>query len=167
LTEQGLKDGDIIVGGQTDKAERYIAPTLLDNVSLDSPVMQDEIFGPILPIVEYGNLREAIDLIKSRPKPLALYMFSKNNKKIDRVLSETSAGGVTINDTLMHIANGSLPFGGVGESGIGGYHGQHSFDLFSHLKAVLHRSFLIEEPIRYAPYKVKRSLLKKLMDWSL
>lgn len=162
-----LKDGDIVVGGQTDKGERYIAPTILDNVSLDSPVMQDEIFGPILPIIEYGNLREAIDLIKSRPKPLALYMFSKNNKKIDRVLAETSAGGVTINDTLMHIANGSLPFGGVGESGIGGYHGQHSFDLFSHLKAVLHRSFLVEEPIRYAPYKIKRSLLKKLMDWSL
>lgn len=162
-----LKDGDIIEGGQHDKADKYIAPTLLENVSLDAPVMQDEIFGPILPIIEYGNLKEAIDLIKSRPKPLALYIFSKNDAKVNRILEETSAGGVTVNDTLMHIANGSLPFGGVGDSGIGAYHGQHSFDLFSHLKAVLHRSFMVEEPVRYAPYKLKRSWLKKLMDWSL
>lgn len=162
-----LKDGDVIVGGQTNKEDKYIAPTLMENVPLDAPLMQDEIFGPILPIIEYGNLKEAIDLIKSRPKPLALYIFSKNDRKVDRILAETSAGGVSINDTLMHIANGHLPFGGVGESGIAAYHGIHSFDLFSHKKAVLHRSFLVEEPFRYAPYKLKRSWLKKLMDWSL
>lgn len=162
-----LEDGEIIEGGQSDRSDLYIAPTLLDNVSLDAPAMQEEIFGPILPIVSYGNLREAIDLIKSKSKPLALYIFSKNNKKIDRVLAETSAGGVTINDTLMHMANGHLPFGGVGDSGIGAYHGVHSFDLFSHPKAVLHRSFLVEEPIRYAPYKLGLKWIKKIMDWSL
>ncbi|BDS11712.1 aldehyde dehydrogenase [Aureispira anguillae] len=162
-----LKDGDITEGGQMDRANKYIAPTILENVGLESAAMQEEIFGPILPIVTYGNLKEAIDLIKSKPKPLALYIFSKNNKKIDRILSETSAGGVTINDTLMHMANGHLPFGGVGDSGIGAYHGPHSFDLFSHKKAVLHRSFLVEEPIRYAPYKLGLKWIKKIMDWSL
>lgn len=162
-----LEDGEVILGGEHDKSDRYIAPTLLDKVGLDSQVMQEEIFGPILPIIEYGNLREAIDFIKARPKPLALYMFSKNSKKIDRVLNDTSSGGACINDTLMHIANPHLPFGGVGQSGIGAYHGQHSFDLFSHQKSVLHRSFLVEEPIRYAPYTLKRSWLKKLMDWTL
>jgi len=162
-----LKDGDVVEGGQTDREDKYIAPTLLENVKMDSPVMQDEIFGPILPIIEYGNLKEAMDFIKARPKPLALYIFSKNNNKVERILEETSAGGVTINDTLMHLANGALPFGGVGDSGIGAYHGQHSFDLFSHLKSVLHRSFLVEEPVRYAPYKLKVGWLKKIMDWSL
>jgi acyl-CoA reductase-like NAD-dependent aldehyde dehydrogenase len=162
-----LENGKIITGGQHDKSDRYIAPTLLDKVNLDSPVMEEEIFGPILPIIEYNNLREAIDFIKARPKPLALYIFSKNDKKIDRILSETSSGGACINDTLMHIANPHLPFGGVGQSGIGAYHGQSSFDLFSHQKSVLHRSFMVEEPIRYAPYKLKRSWLKKLMDWTL
>lgn len=163
-----LQDGNIEFGGQIDDKERFIAPTLLTNVKLDSPVMQDEIFGPILPIIEYDNIEDAIQFINQRSKPLALYMFSKNQHRINRVLSETSAGGVTINDTIMHIANGALPFGGVGDSGIGGYHGKYSFDTFSHKKAVLHRSFLIEEPVRYAPYnKVNKKLLKHLMDWTL
>ncbi|MCP4441081.1 MAG: aldehyde dehydrogenase [Aureispira sp.] len=157
----------VIFGGKTDRDDKFIGPTLLEGIGLDVPVMKEEIFGPILPIIVYDNIEEAIDLIKSRSKPLALYMFSKNNAKIKKVLSETSAGGVTINDTLMHIANPALPFGGVGDSGIGGYHGQHSFDLFSHHKSVLHRSFLIEEPIRYAPYKLGRKWLKKIMDWAL
>ncbi len=162
-----LEEGKILIGGKTDKENKYIAPTLLEGVDWDSAIMQEEIFGPILPILTYGNLREAIDMINARPKPLALYIFSKNDKKIDAVLEQTSAGGVTINDTLMHIVNGALPFGGVGESGIGAYHGKHSFDLFSHKKSVLHRSFLIEEPIRYAPFSLKLSWIKKLMKWSL
>lgn len=166
--EAYLQDGTIVYGGKTDASEKFISPTLIVEADLNSPLMQEEIFGPILPIIEYDNLQEAVNFIKARPKPLALYMFSKNQQKIDKVLSETSAGGVTINDTVMHIANGALPFGGVGDSGIGGYHGEHSFQLFSHKKAVLHRSFLIEEPIRYAPYgKVSRKWLKKLMDWTL
>ncbi|CAA6814690.1 MAG: Aldehyde dehydrogenase (EC [uncultured Aureispira sp.] len=162
-----LKEGTIIEGGQSDRADKYIAPTLMENVDLEKGIMQEEIFGPILPIIEYGNLREAIDFVNSKSKPLALYIFSKNEKRIDRVLNETSAGGVCINDTLMHIANGHLPFGGVGDSGIGAYHGRHSFDLFSHEKAVLHRSFLIEEPIRYAPYKLGLKVIRKVMDWAL
>lgn len=162
-----LEEGKIITGGKVDKADKYIAPTLIEEVSMEADVMQDEIFGPILPILTYGNLREAIEIINSRPKPLALYIFSKNDKKIEAVLDQTSAGGVTINDTLMHIVNGALPFGGVGDSGIGAYHGEHSFDLFSHKKSVLHRSFMIEEPIRYAPFKLKLSWIKKLMKWSL
>lgn len=162
-----LNNGTIIHGGQHDREDLYIAPTVIEDPDLESGLMQDEIFGPLLPIMSYGNLREAIQFINDRPKPLALYVFSKNDKKVDHVLNETSAGGVTINDTLMHIANGSLPFGGVGDSGIGAYHGEHSFDLFSHKKSVLHRSFMIEEPIRYAPYKLKRGWLKKIMDWTL
>jgi acyl-CoA reductase-like NAD-dependent aldehyde dehydrogenase len=162
-----LQQGKIITGGQSDKADKYIAPTLMEDVGLESDIMQEEIFGPILPIITYGNLREAIDLIKERPKPLALYMFSKNDKKIETVMEQTSAGGVTINDTLMHIVNSNLPFGGVGDSGIGAYHGRHSFELFSHQKSILHRSFMIEEPIRYAPFKLKLSWIKKLMKWSL
>lgn len=162
-----LEDGKIITGGKVDAADKYIAPTLLEDVSMDAGVMQEEIFGPILPILTYGNLREAIELVNDGPKPLALYIFSKNDKKINAILDQTSAGGVTINDTLMHIANGSLPFGGVGDSGIGAYHGEHSFDLFSHKKSVLHRSFMVEEPIRYAPFKLKLSWIKKIMKWSL
>jgi len=162
-----LDNGNVILGGNHDKSDKYIAPTLMDGIDLDSKVMQDEIFGPILPIIEYGNLREAIEFINERPKPLALYVFSKNKKKVERVLGQTSSGGACVNDTLMHIANPSLPFGGVGASGIGAYHGQASFDLFSHQKSVMHRSFLVEEPVRYAPYKIKLKWLKKLMDWAL
>lgn len=163
-----IQNGNVLHGGQTDPEQKFIAPTLIDNPDLQSPLMQDEIFGPILPIVEYEDIREAIDFIKQRPKPLALYIFSKNDLKVQRILHETSAGGVTINDTLMHIANAELPFGGVGDSGIGNYHGRHSFNTFSHQKAVLHRSFLVEEPVRYAPYnKVSRKWLKRIMDWTL
>lgn len=162
-----LEDGTIIEGGQHDRDNRYIAPTLVVDVSKDAKIMQNEIFGPILPIFPYGNLKEAVDLINQGDKPLALYLFTKNKKKVDMVLEQTSAGGVTINDTLMHITNAALPFGGVGASGIGAYHGQHSFDLFSHKKPILHRSFLVEEPVRYAPYKLKRNWLRKLMDWTL
>jgi aldehyde dehydrogenase (NAD+) len=163
-----LSGGNILAGGQVDKNDLYIAPTLVDNIDLDHPIMQEEIFGPILPIVEYDHIQQAIDFIKARAKPLALYMFSSNQGRIDSVLKDTSAGGVTINDTLMHIANGSLPFGGVGDSGMGAYHGEHSFNLFSHKKSVLHRSFLVEEPVRYAPYnKIPKKWLKKLMDWTL
>ena len=162
-----IEDGDILFGGKVDESDNYIEPTLLENVSEDAKVMTDEIFGPILPIIEYDNLNEAIAFINKRPKPLALYIFSKDDKKVQKVLSETSAGGVTINDTLLHIANPHLPFGGVGESGIGAYHGQLSFDVFSHMKSVLRRTFLVDDPVRYAPYKLKISWLRRLMDWTL
>ena len=164
-----LKDGgEVVFGGTHDKDDLYIAPTLVDHVNINSSLMKDEIFGPILPIIAYDRIEEAIEYINKNAKPLALYVFSKNNKFVDKVLSQTSSGGVTVNDTLMHIVNDALPFGGVGDSGIGAYHGKHSFDTFSHIKPVLHRSFLIEEPIRYAPYnKLDKKWLKVIFDWTL
>jgi len=160
-----LDSGDIIHGGQTDEDDLYIAPTLLDNVGKDEPVMQEEIFGPILPILTYSRIEDAIQFVNDRAKPLALYMFSKSQKNIDKVMNETSAGGVSINDTLMHIANPNLPFGGVGESGIGAYHGKSSFDTFSHKKSVLHKSFIIDAPVRYAPFEKNEKLLRVMLKY--
>lgn len=157
-----LQDGEILVGGETIKSDRYIAPTVIDNVALDAPIMQEEIFGPILPVIEYENLDEALAIINSRPKPLALYIFSRNKDIQQRILQATSSGGVCINDTIMQVGVNELPFGGVGESGIGSYHGMASFDTFSHHKSVLKKSFLLELNWRYAPYKEKVEQLKKM-----
>lgn len=157
-----LEQGKILVGGETNPKERYIAPTILTEVSWDDPVMQEEIFGPILPVLEYQDLGEAIAAINARPKPLALYIFSRNQEVQQRVLQETSAGGVTINDTIIHIVSTELPFGGVGESGIGAYHGKASFDTFSHQKAVTEKSFLFDIKLRYPPYAGKLKWLNLL-----
>ncbi|MHC5765646.1 MAG: aldehyde dehydrogenase [Nostoc sp.] len=158
-----LKDGKVVIGGENKPSERYIAPTLIDNVSLEDSVMQEEIFGPILPIIEYTDITEAIALINSRPKPLALYLFSQDKNLQKRVLQETSSGGVCINDTVMQVGVSSLPFGGVGDSGIGNYHGKASFDTFSHKKSVLQNSFWLDLKWRYAPYQGKLPLIKKLL----
>ncbi|MDZ8051772.1 MAG: aldehyde dehydrogenase [Aulosira sp. ZfuVER01] len=158
-----LNNGEVIIGGETNPQERYIAPTVIDNVSLDAPIMQEEIFGPILPIIEYSDITEAIALINSRPKPLALYLFTQNKNLQTQVLQETSSGGVCINDTVMHCGVLSLPFGGVGDSGIGSYHGKASFDTFSHSKSVLQNSFLFDLKWRYAPYQGKLAFLRRLI----
>ncbi|MEG5140690.1 MULTISPECIES: aldehyde dehydrogenase [unclassified Microcoleus] len=158
-----IKDGEIVAGGQTNAEDKYIAPTVIDKVSWDSPVMQDEIFGPILPVLEYEELGEAIAQINARPKPLALYLFSKDKDKQKRVLRETSSGGVCINDTVMQVGVTTLPFGGVGDSGTGSYHGKASFDTFSHQKSVLQKSFLLDLKWRYAPYLGKLDLIKKII----
>ncbi|MBN4002578.1 MULTISPECIES: aldehyde dehydrogenase [unclassified Nostoc] len=158
-----LKDGEVIIGGENQPSERYIAPTLIDNVSLEDSVMQEEIFGPILPMIEYTDIAEAIALINSRPKPLALYLFSQDKNLQKQVLQETSSGGVCINDTVMQVGVSSLPFGGVGDSGIGNYHGKASFDTFSHKKSVLQNSFWLDLKWRYAPYQGKLPLIKKLL----
>jgi aldehyde dehydrogenase (NAD+) len=158
-----LKDGEVIIGGENQPSERYIAPTVVDHVSLEDSVMQEEIFGPILPMIEYTDIAEAIALINSRPKPLALYLFSQNKNLQKRVLQETSSGGVCINDTVMQVGVSSLPFGGVGDSGIGNYHGKASFDTFSHNKSVLKNSFWLDLKWRYAPYQGKLPLIKKLL----
>jgi aldehyde dehydrogenase (NAD+) len=158
-----LNNGEIIIGGETNPKERYIAPTVIDNVSLDAPIMQEEIFGPILPIITYTEITEAIAFINSRPKPLALYLFTQNKILQMRILQETSSGGVCINDTVMHCGVPSLPFGGVGDSGIGSYHGKASFDTFSHNKSVLENSFLFDLKWRYAPYKGKLAFLKRFL----
>ncbi len=154
-----LDCGRIIFGGQTDADERYFSPTLLDNVDPASPVMQEEIFGPIFPIVTVKSTDEAIRFIVDRPKPLALYYFGKDG---DHVLRSTSSGGACINDTIMHIANENLPFGGVGNSGMSSYHGKRSFDAFTHYKAVVKTPTWLDLPFRYMPYKLF-SLTKRLL----
>lgn len=156
-----LKDGKVIVGGATDAKERYIEPTLLADVSPDSPVMQEEIFGPILPMIPFDKREEAVEFIRKREKPLALYYFGKvkNGKEIIKL---TSAGGSCINDTIMHIANENIPFGGVGNSGMGHYHGRLSFDAFSHKRAVVTTTTLLDLPFRYMPYRMF-GLVKKLL----
>lgn len=160
-----LQDGQVISGGQTHASDRYIAPTLLDQVSLTSAVMQEEIFGPILPIIPYQTLEEAISLVNQYPKPLALYLFTTNAQHQAQVLQSISAGGVCINDTIMHIALSELPFGGIGASGMGRYHGKASFDTFSHYKSVLQRGLWLDFPWRYPPYPNKLPIIKKLMGW--
>jgi len=158
-----LTEGELVTGGEVNAADRYIAPTVIDGISWDSLVMKEEIFGPILPVLEYDDLGDAIAQINARPKPLALYIFSKDKAKQERVLRETSSGGVCINDTVMQVAMTSLPFGGVGDSGIGSYHGKASFDTFSHYKSVLQKSFLLDLKWRYAPYQGKIDLIKKII----
>lgn len=157
-----LSQGKIIHGGDYNRDELYIGPTLLEEVSLDTPVMEEEIFGPILPILTYESLNEAIKLINSRPKPLALYLFSDNKQKQQQVLKETSSGGVCLNDTIMQVAVSSLPFGGVGDSGMGAYHGKASFSTFSHYKSVLKKGFRFDLNWRYAPYANKLERFKKI-----
>lgn len=158
-----LNDGDIFFGGQVCEEDLYIEPTLLINVKENSPVMQDEIFGPILPIIEFSNLNDAIKFVREKEKPLALYYFSEDKNSIETILSKVSSGGVTINDTIIHVTSSNLPFGGVGLSGIGSYHGKASFDTFSHSKSIIKRGTFIELPFRFAPYEDKVNLLKKFM----
>lgn len=155
-----LDKGEIIFGGDYHADDRYLAPTLIDGVTWDDPVMQEEIFGPILPILTYDTLEEAIDLVNDRPKPLALYFFSHDRQKQERILQATSSGGVCINDTVMQVGVNTLPFGGVGESGIGSYHGRASFNTFSHSKSILKREFWLDLGWRYAPYTAQK--LKQL-----
>ena len=125
--------------------------------------MQDEIFGPVLPIIEVDTMSEAIRFIKEREKPLAMYMFSKNQRNIDAVSQQTSAGTLCINDAVIFMVNPELPFGGVGNSGMGAYHGKWGFETFSHLKPIMHRSFFADAPIRYAPYTSLKKKLFKLV----
>jgi aldehyde dehydrogenase (NAD+) len=159
-----LGSGEVVVGGQTDEDDCYIAPTILRNVSPDSPVMQDEIFGPILPVLSVPSIDAAISFVNARPKPLALYVFTKRKQVEDEVIARTSSGGVCVNATIWHLANSGLPFGGVGPSGMGAYHGRVSFETFSHRKAVLSKSTRLDPKLAYPPYtKLKTTLLKKLL----
>ena len=156
-----LKDGKIALGGATDAKERYIEPTLLTDVPLTAPVMQEEIFGPVLPMIPFNDRAEAIKFINEREKPLALYYFGKVSDGKE-VIRTTSAGGSCINDTIMHIANENIPFGGVGNSGMGHYHGRLSFDAFSHKRSVVTTPTWLDLPFRYMPYKMF-GLVKKLL----
>jgi aldehyde dehydrogenase (NAD+) len=151
--ESSIKLGaKLELGGQFKKEERYISPTILSNVSLDSPIMQEEIFGPILPIIAFKTLEEAISIVQSKHKPLSLYIFSDNEETIEKILKNTSSGGVVINGVVAHLGNPELPFGGVNHSGIGNYHGHFGFKAFSHERAVLKVSKLTLLKMLFPPY---------------
>ena len=156
-----LNDGRVVVGGQTAAEERYIAPTLLADVSPTSAVMQEEIFGPVLPMITFDERDQVQEFVTKREKPLAFYYFGREEKAW-KMIYNTSSGGACINDTIMHIANENLPFGGVGNSGMGAYHGKLSFDTFSHHRAVVITPTWLDLPFRYMPYKMF-SLVKKLL----
>ena len=159
-----LGDGKLVVGGQSDAQARYLAPTILRDVALDSAVMADEIFGPILPVLGVRHVDEAIELVNERPKPLALYLFSNDRTVQEQVLARTSSGGASINHAWLHIATPRLPFGGVGASGMGSYHGRASFDTFTHRKSVLRKSTAVEFPPLYPPYSASQAAwLKRLL----
>ncbi|WP_210466680.1 aldehyde dehydrogenase [Rufibacter roseolus] len=163
---KGLLDSSpVYAGGQSDASSLYIAPTLLANVTWDQPIMQEEIFGPLLPVLTYKTLPEAIRQVNARPKPLALYLFSKSKKAKEMVLTQTSSGGACVNDTVSHLANPFLPFGGVGTSGQGNYHGKASFEAFSHQKSVLMKPSKPDVPLRYPPYQNKFSWMRKAFKW--
>ena len=158
-----LENETFLVGGKTNREDNYIAPTLIDEPSLDSEVMKGEIFGPISPVISYETEKDLENIIHKYEKPLALYVFSGNKKFANKMITKYSFGGGTINDTTVHFANHHLPFGGVGESGIGSYHGKQTFDLFSHKKGVTRRYNWLDLPMRYAPYKGKLKTLKTFM----
>ena len=159
--EKLLHKGNIIFGGEVDAKKRYISPTVIDGIMPNDPVMKEEIFGPVLPVITITSVDDAIRFVNERPKPLALYLFTKNSRSIKRVISETSYGGGCINDTLKHFANGHIPFGGVGNSGMGSYHGRGSFDTFTHYKSVYYNVNFFDNPLIYAPYsKLAAKLIK-------
>ncbi len=155
-----LEGSTIYYGGKFDIQQKHFSPTILTNVSADSPVMKDEIFGPILPVLTFENINEVIRFVNEGEKPLSLYYFSENEKKQKEFLQKTYSGGAGINEVVMHFTNLSLPFGGVGYSGMGSYHGKRSFDVFSHERSVMKTTTKLDLPLRYAPYK--KSVLKLL-----
>ena len=156
--------GQVFAGGTGDEADRYLAPTILTGVPEDAPIMRDEIFGPILPVLKVDSLEQAIAFINARPKPLALYLFSASEDSYEQVVSRTSSGGMVMNHAMIHLGVHSLPFGGVGESGMGAYHGKHSFDTFSHKKAVLKKGSFLDPKFAYPPYtESKEGWLRRLL----
>lgn len=158
-----LTDGKIIVGGKTDAETRYISPTLIEINSLEHPLMQEEIFGPILPVISIASIEEAIRIVKQFEKPLAFYIFSNNYNNQQKCLNTVQFGGGCINDTVAHLANDGLPFGGVGSSGVGAYHGKYSFDTFTHKKSICHKVTWPDVPLRYPPYSGKLGIVKQVM----
>ncbi|BCY17396.1 aldehyde dehydrogenase [Leptolinea sp. HRD-7] len=163
-----FSNGKIEYGGQHDRDDRYIAPTILTNVSPESPVMQAEIFGPILPVLPVKNMDEALDFVNKRDKPLAFYIFSENRETIEHVLNHSTSGGVCVNETINHLTVHGLPFGGVGKSGMGKYHGEWGFRDFSNARGLLDRGTTFDPALRYPPYDGdKLARMKKLLDMNL
>ncbi|MPM87250.1 Aldehyde dehydrogenase [bioreactor metagenome] len=153
----------IVVGGEVDFEQRYISPTILRDVTLEDSVMEDEIFGPILPVIKYKDLEDIKYYISKHKNPLALYVFSENEDFSDDIIRRFSFGGGCVNDTISHVASAHLPFGGVGTSGIGNYHGKASFDTFTHTKSIVKKSTKIDFKLVFPPYKEKINLVKKIM----
>lgn len=161
-------DGDKVCGGESNRDERYIAPTILKNVSPEAPVMQCEIFGPILPVLTIKNVDEALQFVQQREKPLAFYIFSENRATVEKVLANSTSGGACVNETLNHLVVPGLPFGGVGNSGMGKYHGEWGFREFSNARAVLDHATSFDPALRYPPYgPEKMARMKKLMNMHL
>jgi len=156
---------DIAFGGSHNEDENYLSPTLIDEPNLDSAIMKDEIFGPILPILSYQNSDDLKRIISKSEKPLSLYVFTENKAFAEKTIKEFSFGGGCINDTVVHFSNRRLPFGGIGNSGIGAYHGKLNFDTFSHKKAIVKKANWLDIPLRYAPYKNKLKMIKKILKW--
>ncbi|XP_027340668.1 aldehyde dehydrogenase family 3 member I1, chloroplastic-like isoform X2 [Abrus precatorius] len=168
LMDEGKVSDKIVLGGQRDEEKLKIAPTVILNVPEDAMVMQEEIFGPILPIITVNNIEDSFSIIKSKPKPLAAYLFTNNEKLKKDYVENISSGGMLINDAVIHVATRGLPFGGVEESGMGSYHGKFSFDSFSHKKSVLYRSFDADSSLRYPPYTPqKEKLLKAVISGNI
>jgi aldehyde dehydrogenase (NAD+) len=164
LPAGGTGSGAVVVGGTSNEQDWYFAPTVLRGVEPDAPVMQEEIFGPILPVLTVPDLQHAIDFVNERDKPLALYVFSNDDAAVEQVVAHTSSGGVCVNHVMMHFMNEDIPFGGVGESGMGGYHGRAGFDTFSHLKGVVGRTVKPDPRIAYPPYSAfKRVILRRYL----
>ncbi|WP_296365427.1 aldehyde dehydrogenase family protein [Vulcanococcus sp. Clear-D1] len=163
LLEGARHRGQVLFGGASDADQRRIAPTLIRVDSLDDPLMQEELFGPLLPVLSVSGLDEAIERINQRPKPLALYLFSKQRAAQEQILQRTSSGGVCFNDVVMQVGVPELPFGGVGNSGMGSYHGEAGFRTFSHERSVMRRPFRLDVPFRYPPYAGKLPLVRRLL----
>jgi len=160
-----LTDSEVVFGGSYDTTDCYLAPTLIDEPSMDSEVMKDEIFGPILPILSYETKADIQSVLSQYDKPLGFYVFSNNKSFYKKMIETYSFGGGTINDTMIHFGNSKLPFGGVGESGIGAYHGRLGFDTFSHKKGIVIKGNWLDIPLRYAPYTNKLKKLKRLFKF--
>lgn len=157
-----MKNGQIVTGGTTDSETRYVAPTIIKDVKPGDPIMKEEIFGPILPVIDFEEFDEVYDIIKQHPKPLSVYIFSSNKKLVREFLMKTQSGNASVNETVMQIASPYLPYGGVGSSGLGRYHGKKSFDTFSNLRSVLVKSNLLDIVLRYPPYS---KLKTKIVSW--
>ena len=159
-----MTQGRILLGGQCDDDRRFIAPTVIDQLTFDAPIMQEEIFGPILPLFPYDDLEECIQYITAHERPLALYLFTQHKAVVEQVLNRCSFGGGCINDTILHLASQHQPFGGVGYSGMGSYHGKQTFDTFTHQRSVFRQSTKVDVPLRYPPYGEKKlALLKRVL----
>ncbi|MDP4280622.1 MAG: aldehyde dehydrogenase [Bacteroidota bacterium] len=159
-----IDGAQVVCGGSFDLQKRIIEPTLLENIGFDDPIMKEEIFGPVLPVISFNLLDDVITEVKKREKPLSCYVFTQNKRIKDKILHEISFGGGAVNDAVMHISNNKLPFGGVGESGIGSYHGEYGFKAFSHYKSILEKPTWFESGLKYFPHNAQKL---KIMKWML